>query len=59
MENKKVNLKETSILIYDNGLFFDFALKLTEYYKKVYYYVPWKDAFPGMTKVLVGTEWLN
>lgn len=54
-----VNLKEKTILVYDNGLFFDFALKLADYYKKVYYYVPWKDAFPAMTKLLVGTEWVN
>jgi len=54
-----VNLKDKTILIYDNGLFFDFALKLADYYKKVYYYVPWKDAFPSMTKLLVGTEWVN
>lgn len=53
------NLKDKTILCYDNGLFFDFCLKLADYYKKVYYYVPWKDAFPGMMKMMIGTEWKN
>lgn len=53
------NLKDKTIICYDNGLFADFCLKLADYYGQVYYYTPWKDAFPSMAKMMVGTEWLN
>src|SRR5581483_3511527 len=47
------------ILCVDNGLFFEFCLKLSDFFKKVYYYVEWKDAYPGMAKAVIGTEWKN
>lgn len=53
------NLKEKSILVIDNGLFMEFALKLADFFGKVYYYVEWKDAYPGMAKAVIGTEWVN
>lgn len=55
----KVNLKEKKILVIDNGLFNEFALKLADFFGKVYYYVEWKDAYPGMAKAIIGTEWVN
>ena len=51
--------KDKTLLVCDNGLFFDFALKLTEHFKKVYYYTEWKNAYPGMAEAVVGTEWKN
>src|SRR5882724_610420 len=55
----KVNLKEKKILVIDNGLFNEFALKLADFFGKVYYYVEWKDAYPGIAKAIIGTEWAN
>lgn len=51
--------KDKTLLICDNGLFFDFALKLADHFKKVYYYTEWKNAYPGMAEAVVGTEWEN
>jgi hypothetical protein len=59
---EKVNLgnsKDKVILCVDNGLFFEFCLKLADHFKKVYYYTEWKDAYPGMAEAVVGTEWKN
>ena len=54
-----MNLKDKTILVLDNGYFFEFALKLTDFYGKVYYHVNWIDAFPGITLAKIGTEWRN
>jgi hypothetical protein len=51
--------KNKTLLVCDNGLFFDFALKLADHFKKVYYYTEWKNAYPGMAEAVVGTEWKN
>lgn len=51
--------KDKTLLVCDNGLFFDFALKLADHFKKVYYYTEWKNAYPGMAEAVVGTEWKN
>lgn len=51
--------KDKVLLVCDNGLFFEFALKLAEHFKKVYYYTEWKNAYPGMAEAVVGTEWKN
>lgn len=48
-----------TILCVDNGLFMEFCLKLADSFDKVYYYVEWKDAYPGMAKAVIGTEWVN
>lgn len=56
METKKIN---KTILCYDNGLFFEFALKLTDYYEKVLYFCPWKNSFPRMAEAMLGTEWVK
>lgn len=60
MEKKNIgSYKDKTILCVDNGLFFEFCLKLADYFKKVYYYTEWKDAYPGMAEAVVGTEWKN
>jgi hypothetical protein len=53
------NLKDKTLLVVDNGLFFELALTMARSYKKVYYYIEWKDAYPGMAKAVIGTEWKN
>jgi hypothetical protein len=55
----KVNLKEKSILVLDHGLFFEVALKLADYYGKVYYFSPYQSAYPEMDLAVIGTEWKN
>lgn len=55
----KVDLKSKTILCYDNGLFFEFCLKLCDYYKEVIYYIPWKSEYPMAAKPFIGTEWNN
>ena len=59
MEKGIGNSKDKVILCVDNGLFFEFCLKLADHFKKVYYYTEWKDAYPGMAEAVVGTEWKN
>ena len=54
---EKVNLKTKTLLCVDNGLFFEFCLKLADFFKDVYYYIEWKDAYPGMAKAVIGTQW--
>lgn len=56
---EKVNLKQKNILILDHGLFFEVALKLADYYGKVYYFSPWQSAYPEMDLAVIGTEWKN
>lgn len=53
-QNKIVNLKEKTAIIYDNGLFVEFAKTLSKSFKKVYYYMPWKSGFPKSNQYIVG-----
>lgn len=50
----RVNLKEKTVLVYDNGLFVETAKTLAKSFKKVYYYMPWKSAFPKSNQYIVG-----
>jgi predicted RNase H-like HicB family nuclease len=50
----KVDLSKKSVLVYDNGLFIELAIKLSKTYKKVYYYVPWKNGFPRRNSAQIG-----
>lgn len=55
-----INLKSKTILIFDNGSFFEICLKLADYYKQVLYYNPWDfSGFPKPDKARIGTEWKN
>lgn len=56
---EKVNLKDKIILVLDHGLFFEVALKLADYYGKVYYFSPYQSAYPEMDLAVIGTEWAN
>lgn len=49
------NPKDKIAVVYDYGLFLNFAEKLTEYFRKVYYYSPFKGTSPKINKYLVGS----
>jgi len=51
---KKSYLNDKTCLIYDYGLCLEIARKLAEKFGKVFYYVPWQDAFPTIHKSLIG-----
>ena len=46
-------------MVIDSGSFFELALKLTDYYKEVLYYVQWTSGFPGPEKYRIGGEFKN
>lgn len=48
------DLSNKVALVYDLGLFTGVAERLARDCAKVYYYVPWEDAFPKMSKALIG-----
>lgn len=50
-----MNLSNKTALIYDYGLFTEVGARLARDFAKVYYYVPWEEAFPHMSKALIGT----
>lgn len=39
-QDKIVDLKEKTVMIYDNGLFIELGKTLSKYFKKVYYCMP-------------------
>ena len=46
--------KSKSVLIYDNGLFVEWAVKLAKEFGKVYYYMPWASGYPKSNIMLPG-----
>lgn len=44
-------------LIYDLGLFTEVGARLARDFKKVYYYCPWEEAFPKMSKAIIGQNY--
>ncbi len=54
MAKVKSYLNNKTCLIYDYGLCLEVARKLAEKFDKVFYYVPWADAFPTIEKSLIG-----
>ena len=51
---QQANLKEKVAIVYDNGLFLEIAKTLSKSFKKVYYYMPWKNGFPKSNQYIVG-----
>lgn len=49
-----VDLSKKTVLVYDFGLFSGIAERLGRSFGKVYYHVPWEDAYPRAGKALVG-----
>ena len=46
--------KTKSVCVYDQGLFAGMALRLAEFFGKVYYYSPWQNPFPSSNPRLIG-----
>jgi hypothetical protein len=46
--------KSKTVLVYDNGLFIEFARTLAKDFGKVLYYVPWQSGFPKSNIMLIG-----
>jgi len=44
-----------TVLVYDNGSFFELALRLARDFERVLYYLPWKAAFPRSAQALIGS----
>ena len=53
----KDDLSKKSCLIIESGGYHSFALCLASKFGTVYYYTPWKNAFPSMADAVVGSEW--
>lgn len=49
-----MNLEEKTACIIDNGLFVDFAVRLTREFGRVLYWSPWVSAFPRSNNLLIG-----
>lgn len=43
-----------TVLVYDNGLFVELAIRLARDFKRVLYYMPWKNAFPRLGSAQIG-----
>jgi len=43
-----------SVAVYDFGTFVSMAIKLSEYFGKVYYHSPWQSSFPKSNAMLIG-----
>jgi hypothetical protein len=52
--NELVDLKQKVAIVIDNGLFIEIARLLSKEFKKVYYYMPWKNGFPKSNQYVVG-----
>lgn len=48
------DIKDKNVLVIDNGLFTDFAYRLTKYFNKVFYYTNWVNAFPVLNERIIG-----
>lgn len=52
--NELVDLSSKVAICVDNGLFIEIARQLAKSFKKVYYYMPWKNGFPKSNQYVVG-----
>lgn len=47
---------DKTLLVLDQGLFFEFALKLADDFKQVYYSMVWESSYPGIELAVIGKE---
>lgn len=52
--NERDDLSTKTALCWDNGLFIDFCATLGKTFKKVYFFMPWVNAFPKSNQYIVG-----
>lgn len=57
--NSKANLQKKKLLVCDNGLFFEAALRLADDFGEVLYFEEWADSYPNMAEAVIGSEWKN
>lgn len=48
------NLSTKTVCWIDNGLFASFARRIAPFFKTVYYYTPWQNAFPKSRNLVIG-----
>ncbi len=48
------DVSDKTVMVVDNGLFCEMAVRLARDFGKVYYFCPWVDAFPRMNKAMIG-----
>lgn len=53
------DVSNVSALIVDHGLFLPLAHKLSETYKRVFYYTFWEEGFPTLNKAIIGDGYDN
>ena len=53
-EPEIVDLKTKTVCVVDNGLFVSWAIKLSDYFKKVYYFNPIQSDFPTIRNMKIG-----
>ena len=53
-KDQLVDLKEKTVIFYDNGAFVEMAKTLAPSFKKMYYYMPWKSGFPRSNQMIPG-----
>jgi hypothetical protein len=49
-----MDYKDKTVLVFDQGLFVEWAVLLSRSFGRVYYYMPWEGAFPKSNGLLVG-----
>lgn len=50
-------VQDISCLVIDNGGHFEFAAKLAQTYRRVYYCPEWKEQYPSMNRAEIGSKW--
>lgn len=53
-EPMPVNLKSRTALVYDNGIFAEFAVTLAKSFGRVLYFCPWTNGYPKSNALLIG-----
>lgn len=48
---------DKTLLVLDQGLFLEFALKLADDFKQVYYAITWESSYPSMDLAVIGKEY--
>lgn len=59
MAQSRYDLHDKTIVVIDNGIYFEFALQLAAAFKKVYYFCEYHSAYPGIDKAAVGNEYTS
>lgn len=50
-------VQDVTAVVIDNGGHFEFAAKLAQTYKRVYYCCEWREQYPSMNRAEIGSKW--